>query len=89
MNKFLAIAISGAVLVASAPASAQLAGSLVKGETGLAAGTQAPEGSRSNQQLRRRRPVSAPCAIRDTTSALDSSRQLIRRTCGYMQRPLG
>ena len=44
MKKFLAIALSGAVLVVSAPAYAQLAGTLVKGETGLATGTQAPEG---------------------------------------------
>jgi hypothetical protein len=38
------LALAVAVLVLSAPAQAQLAGDLLKGQTGLAAGTQAPEG---------------------------------------------
>lgn len=38
------LAAAVAVLIAGAPAHAQLSGDLIKGQTGLAAGTQAPEG---------------------------------------------
>ncbi|MGO9066513.1 MAG: transporter [Myxococcaceae bacterium] len=43
MKHLLAVALSGAALVISAPAHAQLAGDIIKGQTGLAAGTQPPE----------------------------------------------
>jgi hypothetical protein len=43
MKYLLAFAVSGAALLMSAPAHAQLAGDIIKGQTGLAAGTQPPE----------------------------------------------
>jgi hypothetical protein len=44
MKHLLAVSISCAALITSAPAHAQLAGDLIKGQYGLGAGTQGPEG---------------------------------------------